>query len=246
MPKRKLNDEVGWYAAEIANACIAEPDDSVERLIPEPLSPEQFREEMIARLKKISYPYQLQSLRRGEESTYQKLQRCGNVEIFLNALLGPLKAWSETPEFPPMHSAVHPPGELGRQFRQIHRSLARELNRHTLALQRLNAECKQVPTWVMSYSTRVYNHLINELALLRMYTHERPPSEKATERKTVERIFEIVTNALHASNIQNDALGYHLTSIFCSSNCRKTGTLQPTPGSVRKFLERKPNKRRRK
>lgn len=247
MARYKLSQRMPELLSAIAHANY--PFYPIDALFkPRVLSDENFSEELEGRLKTIPYPYKPTRAQKAQsQSTFELIRKRGVLSsIFEPSLISRLKASAvDKPEYWSILRQIRSTSTvLGSEFRHFHNSFAKELARHTAALRKLKDEYQLGNELIGLYLQTAEEQLINEAALLRMYTEEsEPDSDSKATRDSVRMVYSLISDALQRGNVSNHALSCHLTSIICSPNCLTTAVLSPSPESVRKLLERNPVKK---
>jgi len=245
MARYKLSDRLPRKILDLAETYYP-IDYPFERLFSSRFhSDEQFAAELTRRFKKIPYPYEITRAQVTQSrSTYEVLGKLGVLQAILSeSVVCQLQIWGTGPDFWWGLRQIHDAGtELGKKFRRFHIPFAKELLRHTAAVQKLKVEYELGEELIGPYLRTAEQLLMSEAALLRVYIEEKPQSAAKVMRKSVEAVYSEISRVFKKAKITNRALCFHVTSIICSHRCLTTKALSPTPESVRKILERNPVK----
>lgn len=209
------------------------------------ISEEGFGPALKNRLDKISYPYEsTRAQKHRPTSTYEKLEKHGLAKaLFEQHVLSLLKMWSDFPEYWSRHNEIHSSNTVkGKNFRQFHNTLAKELTRHAATVRDLRSGYELGEEWVGSYLRSVEWRLLDELLVLRTYIELKPETTTMATREAVLGVYGEVCSVFRTTNVKNNALACHLTSVICSPTCLVTGMLDPNPENVRKLISRQPDK----
>ncbi len=245
MARYKLSQRIPPLLSEATDANY--PSYPIEELFcPRFATAEQFAAELEQRLKKIPCPYAPTRAQKAQTiSTFEFIDKDGLLSsIFEPSLISQLTAHTNNSEYLSGIRQIRSSStSLGKKFRDFHVSLAKELIRHTAALQKLMGAFEPDDEWIRPFLGTALDRIVFELAVLRLYTKENPDSESKVTRELVKAVYSLVSAALKRRKVLNQALCHHLTSIICSPNCVTTGVLSPSPESVRQLLDRNPVKK---